>query len=162
LLLDEGLVEARKMSGRREATVARMGCSNLVLVIKRVEGTLGSSGKVIRDGIRNIGLGRSWCRLWLGGWFPRQGRRQGTRLMWGIISVMALGRELVTGQQGGDRGPAIAVNFDSHRFVVASLKRNKKFGCNMFDGIAFGRPRIIVWFEMETKVGAKNVPGWQR
>jgi hypothetical protein len=75
---------------------------------------------------------------------------------------MALGQELVTGEQGGDRGQAIAMNFDSHRFIVASLRRNEKFGCKMFNGMAFGRPRIIVWFEMVTKVGAKNVPGWQR
>jgi hypothetical protein len=82
------------------------------------------------------------------------GSRQDTRLTWGI-RVMVLGRELVTGQQRGDRGPAIAVIFDSHRFVVASLKRNHKFGCKMFNGIAVGRPRIVVGFEMETKVGAK-------
>jgi hypothetical protein len=106
------------------------------------------------DWIRNR-WGRSWCRQWLGGRFPRRGRRWGTRLTWGI-SVMPLGQKLVTGQQGADRGPAIAVNFDSHRFVVASLKRNEKFGCKMFNGIAFRRPHIIVRFEMETKVGAKT------
>jgi hypothetical protein len=92
------------------------------------------------------------CCLWPGGRFPRQG---GTRLTWDI-SVMTLGRKLVTGQKGGNRGPVITVNFDSHRFVVTSLKRNKKVGCRVFNGIAFSRPHIIVWFEMETKVGAKT------
>jgi hypothetical protein len=50
------------------------------------------------------------------------------RLTWGISSVMVVGGELVTGQQGGERGPVIAVNFDSHRSVGASLKRKQKFG----------------------------------
>jgi hypothetical protein len=48
------------------------------------------------------------------------------------------------------------MNFDSHRFVVASLKQNEKLCCKMFNGIAYGpRPPIIVGFETETKVGAK-------
>jgi hypothetical protein len=43
------LVEARKRTGREKATAAHMGCPNLVLTIERVEGTLSSSGKIIRD-----------------------------------------------------------------------------------------------------------------
>jgi hypothetical protein len=80
----------------------------------------------------------------------------GTSLTWIIRVMLALGRKLVTSHQGGDVGSPISVNLDSHGFVVTRLKINEKIGCKLFNGIAFGRPHIIVWFEMETKVGAKT------